>query len=136
MSSDRVESVEKSIDEDASKVGVPLYSRFEFADLVVGEDADLGAIVAATRESLGPGYQVAASASSRTVRIWHEEDFRGRARLPADTTAAPQSEWRARVKLPGEEETPAEQCDLTAQEICERGGRVVVVIPVIRGGGA
>ena len=119
-----------------TSVEVPLYSRFEFADIVVPiqedeEEGDMGAIVAATRKSLGdPRFQVSATASTRTIRIWHDIDFPGRSRLPEGATAAPQSEWRARVFLPDEGERPADQCDLTAHEIVERGGRVIVVIPV------
>jgi hypothetical protein len=130
----------------AAEVQVPLYSRFVFPDITLDEGEDIGAAIVAVRASLGAGtaanFQVTASASERVIRIKPVRDFPGRARLPAGIEASPQSEWRALVCLPGqggegegdreveEKELPAEQSELSASEIVDQGGRVVVVIPV------
>ena len=123
-----------------SDVQVPLFSRFVFPEIEIPPGEDVGAAVAAVRAKLGgrSQFEITASESERVVRVKALIDFPGRAMLPGGTVAAQQSEWRAIISFPAadseggkKDELPAEEVDLSAGEIVERGGHVVVVIPLM-----
>ena len=127
--------------EDAGGVQVSVYSRFEFPKVVMPEGSTAEDALAEVRARLGPDaglaeLQLDAEGVAMGVGISPRPEVAGRGHPPHGTYALPQESWRGYVSFPGEREgdkrveLPIEGYDRPAGEIVERGGHVVVVIPL------
>ena len=133
--------VEEQPSEEEGGVQVPIYSRFEFPGITIPEGSTVEDALAEVRARLGPDAGLADlelddEGVAIGVRMNPPPEVTGRGRLPHGTYALPQESWRGYVSFPGEREgdkrleVPTADYYGPASEIVERGGHVVVVIPL------